>query len=260
MAKTLADITDQLEEPFAIQDIDLLPKGQVERDGKMLCMALPYADPRVYQDRLNTVAPGEWSTPPPIALAVGQKIVVYVTVTICGISHTDVGEASATSENAATESYAQGFKRACAQFGLGRYLYSLEKAWVPYNKQRKQIDLDAAGIQRTVQQMYAKARIPLNAHQRASSRVSSEQDNASHAPQSSNAKNEAGDSTSLENIPTPTQLRSQCKALFGPGKWDKSLEKVLKHIVSDDGMTPEDCIKMQRSFDIVVQNRASKAS
>ncbi len=157
--QALMDITKQLEMPFLVQDIDLLPKGAVERDGKTLCMALPYADVRVYEDRLNAVAPGEWSTPPPTALAIGQKIIVYVTVIICGIAHTDVGEASASGENAGTESWAQAFKRACSQFGLGRYLYDLEKAWVPYDKQRKQIALDAQGKQNIVRQMYTKARI-----------------------------------------------------------------------------------------------------
>ncbi len=159
MTKTLAEIASQLEEPFALADIDLLPKGAIERDGKTLCMALPYADKRVYEDRLNALAPGEWSTPPPVAITVGQKLVVYVTVIVCGVTHTDVGEAPAGGENAATESWAQGFKRACSQFGLGRYLYDLDKQWVPYNRERKQITLDAAGIQNIVRQMYNKAHI-----------------------------------------------------------------------------------------------------
>lgn len=156
---TLAEIAAQLEEPFAISDIDLLPKGKSEHDGKTMCMGLPYADVRVYEDRLNKLAPGEWSTPPPLAIVVGQKLVVYVSVTVCGVTHTDVGEAAAGGENAATESWAQAFKRACSQFGLGRYLYSLNKVWVPYNAQRKIIDLNEAGIQAIVRRMYSEAHI-----------------------------------------------------------------------------------------------------
>lgn len=165
MPITLADIQANLEEPFAIADIDLLPKGKIEREGKTLCMGLPYADKRVYEDRLNKLAPGEWSTPPPLALVAGQKLIVYVTVVVCGVVHTDVGEASTISENgkpsenAATESYAQAFKRACSQFGLGRYLYGLEKAWVPFNAQKKQIDLKPAEIQAVVRRMYSEAHI-----------------------------------------------------------------------------------------------------
>src|SRR6266702_6859796 len=155
---TLTDITVQLAEPFAVEDIDFLPKSKVERDGKTLCMALPYADPRVYQDRLNKLAPGEWETPPPIALTVGDKLVTYVTVIICGVQHTDVGEAG-PGENQGTEAFSQALKRACSQFGLGRYLYDLDKEWVPFNPQKKLIDLDAAGKRAIVRKMYQKAGI-----------------------------------------------------------------------------------------------------
>lgn len=119
-------------------------------------MALPYADPCVYQDRLNSLAPGKWSTPAPIALTVGEKLICYVTVVLCGIAHTDVGEAG-PGENQGTEAWAQAFKRACSQFGLGRYLYDLEKAWVSNNPQRKLIDLDKAGKQDIVRKMYQRA-------------------------------------------------------------------------------------------------------
>ncbi len=155
---TLTDIAVQLKEPFAFDDIDFLPKGKVERDGKTLCMALPYADPRVYQDRLNLLAYGEWSTPAPVVIAVGSKLICYVTVILYGVPHTDVGEADA-GENQGTEAWAQAFKRACSQFGLGRYLYDLDKEWVPFNSQKKLIDLDAAGKRAIVRKMYQKAGI-----------------------------------------------------------------------------------------------------
>jgi hypothetical protein len=120
----LTEITQALAAPFPIEEISLLPKGKVERDGKTLCMAMPYADPRAYQDRLNALAPGEWSTPAPLAQVIGDKLVVFVTVTICNVSHTDVGEAG-PGENQGTEAWAQAFKRACSQFG-----YSVSRWWI----------------------------------------------------------------------------------------------------------------------------------
>src|SRR6266567_1776045 len=162
---TLTDIAVQLREPFVFDDIDFLPKSSIERDGKTLCMALPYADPRVYQDRLNAIAYGEWSTPPPVVIAAGNKLICYVTVVLCGVPHTDVGEAvlkaanGKDEENTGTEAWAQAFKRACSQFGLGRYLYDLDKEWVPFNPQKKLIDLDAAGKRAIVRKMYQKAGI-----------------------------------------------------------------------------------------------------
>src|SRR6266567_403030 len=162
---TLTDIAVQLREPFVFDDIDFLPKSSIERDGKTLCMALPYADPRVYQDRLNAIAYGEWSTPPPVVIAAGNKLICYVTVVLCGVPHTDVGEAvlkaanGKDEENQGNEAWAQAFKRACSQFGLGRYLYDLDKEWTPYNVQKKLIDLDAAGKRAIVRKMYQKAGI-----------------------------------------------------------------------------------------------------
>jgi hypothetical protein len=152
----LVDIMQALAEPFAIEEIGLLPKGKYEREGKTICMAMPFADPRAYQDRLNKLAYGEWQTPPPIALTVGDKLICYVTVIICGIAHTDCGEAE-PGDNQGTEAWSQGFKRACSQFGLGRYLYDLEKAWTPFDVQRKRIDLDEAGQLSVVRKMYQKA-------------------------------------------------------------------------------------------------------
>lgn len=157
----LADIAAQLEKPFALEDIDFLPKGQFEKDGKAMVMGLPYADPRVYQDRLNAVCPGEWTSQASVTVA-GSKIITLVTVTICGVAHTDIGEASLdgpTKENAGTESFAQGFKRACSQVGLGRYLYSLDKAYLPYDKQRKRVALDANDLRNEVRKLYTKAGI-----------------------------------------------------------------------------------------------------
>jgi hypothetical protein len=66
-----------------------------------------------------------------------------VTVVLYGVAHTDFGEAFLSSttrkgdtreeENSATEAYSQAFRRACSQFGLGRYLYQLPKLWLPYD-------------------------------------------------------------------------------------------------------------------------------
>jgi hypothetical protein len=106
-----------------------------------------YADQRAYTDRLNEVF-GEWGWTRGYDVQVAQnferrvrgdkktsavaaKVVVVCKVTIHRLgSHTGVGEEWADDENAATRAEAQAFKRACACFGLGRYLYDLEGVWV----------------------------------------------------------------------------------------------------------------------------------
>ncbi len=100
-------------------------------------------------------------------LVAGNKLVIPVTLVICEIAHTDVGEAFLTSlsrkgepreeENAATEAYSQAFRRACAQVGLGRYLYDLPKAWVPYDPQKRAIALAEEELRLLAERLYRKA-------------------------------------------------------------------------------------------------------
>jgi hypothetical protein len=119
-------------------------KGPIKR-GQLVA----YADQRAYTDRLNETF-GEWGWTRAYAVQVAQnferltrsgskdekqtticaKVVVVSTVTVHGLgSHTGVGEEWADDENSATRAEAQAFKRACSCFGLGRYLYDLDKIW-----------------------------------------------------------------------------------------------------------------------------------
>jgi len=252
---TLTDITVQLAEPFAVEDIDFLPKSKVERDGKTLCMALPYADPRVYQDRLNKLAPGEWETPPPIALTVGDKLVTYVTVIICGVQHTDVGEAG-PGENQGTEAFSQALKRACSQFGLGRYLYDLDKEWVPFNPQKKLIDLDAAGKRAIVRKMYQKAGIIEKASEKPAtvSTSSTSTQNGKETPAPSGDVVEASPEEIAKTIRTVKSLLNahyQIPQVDQSAKWRSFKELVLGLPVEDEGLSlPElkrlrDAVKMK---------------
>jgi hypothetical protein len=72
--------------------------------------------------------------------AVAAKVVVVCKVTVCGFgSHTGVGEEWADDQNAATRAEAQAFKRACACFGLGRYLYDLDTVWVDLDQYNRPV-------------------------------------------------------------------------------------------------------------------------
>ena len=115
-----------------------------------------YADQRAYTDRLNEVF-GEWGWTRSYDIQVAQnferrvpgektrttvsaKVVVISKVTIHGFgSHTGVGEEWAHDENAATRAEAQAFKRACACFGLGRYLYDLGAVWVDLDPRNRPV-------------------------------------------------------------------------------------------------------------------------
>ena len=169
--RTLASLKEALQQPFAPETIGFLPKDIHQENGKTVCLALPYANKRVYEDRLNELVFGEWSTPYVPPFAQGNKLILPVTVVILGVAHTDYGEEYFTTtgkggntredENTATEAYSQAFRRACAQFLLGRYLYDLPKLQLPYDPKTKQIAITPAERIAWVEKLYLQRRLIL---------------------------------------------------------------------------------------------------
>ena len=74
----------------------------------------------------------------PCCGAVDGRSAVECTLTVCGVSKTDVGT-SGESADAAKAAYSDALKRAAVKFGIGRYLYALPKQWVNYDEQKKQL-------------------------------------------------------------------------------------------------------------------------
>ena len=156
----LNKIRDLLNEPFDPSEIKWRvtatslqrTKHGPQKRGQLVA----YADQRAYTDRLNEVF-GEWGWTRDYDVQVAQnferrapgdkketavaaKVVVVSKVTIHGLgSHTGVGEEWADDENAATRAEAQAFKRACACFGLGRYLYDLDKTWIDLDQYNRPV-------------------------------------------------------------------------------------------------------------------------
>jgi hypothetical protein len=126
-------VLEALKEPFPSAYVEWKPQS-VSKDGKR-ALAAAYVDARRYQERLDLVCPG-WSSRIEL-LANGQ--VAKVAITIQGVTREDVGEASADEANTVTTAVAQAFKRACAAFGLGRYLYFLPQQWCDYDAEKRRI-------------------------------------------------------------------------------------------------------------------------
>jgi hypothetical protein len=144
-------ILQSLREPFEIEHIKW--KAQSTNRDKTSAQAIAYADPRAYSDRLNdVVGPDGWfelidvtfSQIQPVGWAGNEKQLIKaastVTVGVFGVGvHSGAGESWGNDENCYTVAFAQGFKRACYPFGLGRYLYDLPRVWVPYDKENKRL-------------------------------------------------------------------------------------------------------------------------
>lgn len=144
---TLREAHPILCKPFPQHLIELKP-GATTKD-RTRALVMPYADPRAYFTRLDrVVGPDGWQVEYRVP-APGQ---VICRLTILGHVREDVGECHPSDENAFTSAAMQALKRACAAFGIGRYLYSLPQLWTDYDDAKKQITGDRAAI---VRQMYA---------------------------------------------------------------------------------------------------------
>ncbi len=130
--KSFAEILQALSKPFPASVVQWRA-GATNRD-KTAAMALAYVDVRHYMERLDEVAPGWHSEVQP--LGNGQ---VVVRLTVAGVTRTDVGEADPEDANTLTSAFAQAFKRACVQFGLGRDLYHIPKVWCDYDAQGRKL-------------------------------------------------------------------------------------------------------------------------
>jgi hypothetical protein len=150
-SENIQKIRERMSAPFDPREIKwrvtTTSMHQTKHGSRKRGQLVAYADQRAYTDRLNDVL-GEWGWTRSYVVHVAQnferrargseqptavaaKVVVVSQVTIHGLgSHTGVGEEWADDPNAATRAEAQAFKRACACFGLGRYLYDLDTIWV----------------------------------------------------------------------------------------------------------------------------------
>jgi hypothetical protein len=147
-AAKIKELTASLEVPFHPSVIEWRVTN-TSKGGSPRGQVMPYADQRAYTDRLNTLlTPAGWTRKYTIHTSANferskdQKIVVKVLVTceltIFGIgSHSATGEEFADDENAGTSAEAQAFKRACACFGLGRYLYYFTGTWVDLDERKR---------------------------------------------------------------------------------------------------------------------------
>jgi len=112
---TLRELKAALEQPFPIEAVQFLLKDVRQDEGKWSCLALPYCNKRIYEDRLNELAYGEWQTPYTAPYIHDNKLIIPATVVLCGVTHTDYGEAflaiqskngtAREDENSATDVY-----------------------------------------------------------------------------------------------------------------------------------------------------------
>ena len=138
-------ILRRLREPFDPALISWVVKARRNKGKQGL--VLPYADPRAYSDRLDELfTPVGWTRDYTVQVVEGidrrmngsdRSTVCAMVLVVCRLSvkplghtHSGTGEGWADDSNVLTSCDARAFKRACACFGLGRYLYDVAGSWV----------------------------------------------------------------------------------------------------------------------------------
>jgi hypothetical protein len=128
------ELLAMLSQPFHPSHITWKP-GALNKD-KSRALALAYADLRAYMQRLDEVCGLTWS----VSYTPWSDRLIC-SLTIEGVTRSSTGEPDSQSEKSeigGTATEAQAFKRACAMFGLGRYLYNLPSVWSEYDSEKKQ--------------------------------------------------------------------------------------------------------------------------
>lgn len=120
---TLAHVVDRLRAPFPPGEEQYRVGPCWEQNGDRFTRPLAFIDARAVFDRLDeVVGPGNWSTD----LERVAPGVFICRMTVLGVTRADVGMAGASESEAEKSGVSDAIKRVAVQFGIGRYLYSME--------------------------------------------------------------------------------------------------------------------------------------
>lgn len=145
----IKELVAALEVPFDPSQIEWRVMSTTKNQQPARGQVVPYADQRAYTDRLNALfTPAGWTRKYAIHTSanferskdqkIAAKVLVTCELTIFGLgSHSATGEEWADDDNAGTAAEAQSFKRSCACFGLGRYLYYFTGTWVDLDDRKR---------------------------------------------------------------------------------------------------------------------------
>ena len=148
-AERIKELVAALEVPFDSSQIEWRVMNTTKNQQPVRGQVVPYADQRAYTDRLNALfTPAGWTRKYSIHTSanferskdqkIAAKVLVTCELTIFGLgSHSATGEEWADNDNSCTAAEAQAFKRSCACFGLGRYLYYFTGTWVDLDDRKR---------------------------------------------------------------------------------------------------------------------------
>jgi hypothetical protein len=136
------EIKRQLAAPFHSYYVGW--KAQATSKDKTRALAVAYIDARTVMDRLDqVVGPGNWSDTYRLISAGDGELAIECTLALFAVQKSDVGTADEQDDGSqaslSKSAYSDALKRAAVKWGIGRYLYRIQKQWVGYDAARKQL-------------------------------------------------------------------------------------------------------------------------
>lgn len=134
---------EKLREPFAASEIKFFATALTK--DKTKGKVAPYADARAYMERLDhSVGPENWSTAYEVLDQTRCAVECRLSINIDGVwvTKADVGypneakDADNGDKEPLKAAYSDALKRACVEWGVGRFLYDLKlkKDWLPVDE------------------------------------------------------------------------------------------------------------------------------
>jgi hypothetical protein len=204
-------------------------------------------------NRLDEVCGHDWS----VSYEPWGDSRIICRLTIAGTIRSSTGETSAESEKSeigGTVAEAQSFKRACAMFGLGRYLYNLTSVWADFDPKTKRFTGSGqAKLTQMIMQHYRRASEGDDSAERALQDIDAE-DAATSVERTGDAVTSA-DAALLDTLNTlGSELYSD--------KWPSVRSRNVQRI--SDGTTTEvnnlDAVQLQKLIDGMQKVKAERAA
>jgi hypothetical protein len=236
----LPQVMEQLRKPFHPSRVTWKPGAVKSERG----LALAYADLRAYMDRLDEVCGFDWS----VSYQPWGDDRIICRLTIAGVTRSSTGESTNESERSeigGTVAEAQAFKRACAMFGLGRYLYNLPRVWADFDPGSKQFTSQAkAKLTGILMQHYRRA---TNADVEAANPFDDEVDLGDAKPAKA-AKHTNGTAAVEDDTPLIERFNALGQDLYGD-QWAQVRQRNVQrisggHTADSDELAPEQIEKL----------------
>ena len=129
---TQEEIMDKLQAPFAANDVEWRVQRTVKTQNGIKAIVMPYVTNRAIMSRLDLVfGMGCWKNEFTLVENFGVKCRIYAKVNDEWIFKEDGAEMKPNDNiDPIKTAYSNSQKRCAVQFGIGRYLYSLDEVWV----------------------------------------------------------------------------------------------------------------------------------